>query len=148
MEGRLIRFYIILNKRYIVPMTAKILHSFKKRNADMKHPKPSHYVITPETLEKWGIFEEKCQYLKDEIADDFDVVSFMKSKAKNEVDPSKIRLTKMSKAQLKQEEATGNKLESSREATEDSKLEPGNESTECKSELKEKMEAKPETETK
>jgi hypothetical protein len=114
----------------------------------MPRPKPSHYVITAETLEKWGIFEENCQYLKDEIAEDFDVVSFMKSKAKNVIDPSKIKRTKMSKAQTKQEEATGNKLESSREATEDSKLEPRNESTERKSELKEKMEDKPETETK
>ncbi|VDK56097.1 unnamed protein product [Anisakis simplex] len=81
MEARLIRFYVVISGRYIVPMLGRISHICADDSKQVIYPEST--TLTANELSKCGIVEEEPYYHsapESEIDDSFDVVSFMKSR--------------------------------------------------------------------
>ncbi|TKR93943.1 hypothetical protein L596_008303 [Steinernema carpocapsae] len=79
-EAKLIRFYVVICKQYIVPMVARIAHISADDSKEVLYP-GSDQVPTAAQLAKHGIRKETPYYhTKAEIDESFDVFDFMQSK--------------------------------------------------------------------
>ncbi|CAJ0594080.1 unnamed protein product [Cylicocyclus nassatus] len=81
-EARLIRFYVVVSKQYIVPMLGKITHISVDESKQMLTP-DSTRAPTSAQLARFGIKEEQPHYSQTpDIDENFPVVDFMKRKAR------------------------------------------------------------------
>uniref|UniRef100_F1LAI8 Large ribosomal subunit protein bL9m n=1 Tax=Ascaris suum TaxID=6253 RepID=F1LAI8_ASCSU len=79
MEARLIRFYVVICKQYIVPMLGRISHISLDDSKEVLYPETTKVPDGKELL-KYGIQPEEPYYHKTpEIDDGFDVVAFMRA---------------------------------------------------------------------
>ncbi|KHN76063.1 39S ribosomal protein L9, mitochondrial [Toxocara canis] len=80
MEARLIRFYVVVCKQYVVPMLGRISHISADDSKQVLYPEASK-LPTEKELAKYGISVEEPYYHKTpEIGQDFDVFAFMKTR--------------------------------------------------------------------
>uniref|UniRef100_A0A915ACP9 Large ribosomal subunit protein bL9m n=1 Tax=Parascaris univalens TaxID=6257 RepID=A0A915ACP9_PARUN len=79
MEARLIRFYVVICKQYIVPMLGRISHISADDSKEVLYPETAQMPDAKELL-KYGIRSEEPYYHKTpEIDDSFDVIAFMRA---------------------------------------------------------------------
>uniref|UniRef100_A0AC35U0Q4 RIBOSOMAL_L9 domain-containing protein n=1 Tax=Rhabditophanes sp. KR3021 TaxID=114890 RepID=A0AC35U0Q4_9BILA len=77
-EAKLVRFYAVVNKQYIVPMLGKICHISSDDSRQVLYPSSTTAKVDKKTLLNQGLTEEKPYYSPTQIIDtDFDVVKFM-----------------------------------------------------------------------
>ncbi|RCN27480.1 ribosomal protein L9 domain protein, partial [Ancylostoma caninum] len=81
-EARLIRFYVVVSKQYIVPMLGRITHISVDESKQMLTPESSR-APTSAQLSRFGIKEEQPHYsTTPEIDASFPVVDFMKRRVR------------------------------------------------------------------
>ncbi|VDL70630.1 unnamed protein product [Nippostrongylus brasiliensis] len=81
-EARLIRFYVVVSKQYIVPMLGKISHISVDESKQILMPEKSR-APTIEQLTRYGIKPEEPYYSQTpDIDENFAVVDFMKNRAR------------------------------------------------------------------
>uniref|UniRef100_A0A7E4VWJ3 Large ribosomal subunit protein bL9m n=1 Tax=Panagrellus redivivus TaxID=6233 RepID=A0A7E4VWJ3_PANRE len=82
LEARLIRFYIVINKQYVIPMIGRLSHISADESKQALYP-DTDKAITSEQLRKFGLVPETPYFHKSaDIDDNFGVFDFMKARAK------------------------------------------------------------------
>uniref|UniRef100_A0AC34QY65 Uncharacterized protein n=1 Tax=Panagrolaimus sp. JU765 TaxID=591449 RepID=A0AC34QY65_9BILA len=81
-EARLIRFYIVVNKQYIVPMIGRISHISADDSRQTIYPDAAK-IPAPEQLKKFGLTKEEPYFHKTpEVDENFAVFDLMSSRAR------------------------------------------------------------------
>ncbi|MFH4975945.1 hypothetical protein AB6A40_002654 [Gnathostoma spinigerum] len=79
-EAKLIRFYVVICKQYIVPMLGRISHISTDETRQVLYPETSVFPDISE-LEKYGLRTEEPYFHKSaDVTKDFEVVEFMKNR--------------------------------------------------------------------
>lgn len=79
-EARLLRFYTVIDKQYVVPMLARIMHISSDETKQVLYPESSK-LPEPKELSKYGLkLEEPYFHNSPVIEEDFDVFGLMKTR--------------------------------------------------------------------
>ncbi|KAI1728949.1 Mitochondrial Ribosomal Protein, Large [Ditylenchus destructor] len=76
LEARLYRFYVVVDRQYIVPVLGRILHGSKGKQSHNLNPKTKK-MPTDEDLKSFGLRREHPVYLNEPFGEEFDVIKHM-----------------------------------------------------------------------